>query len=83
MDSSLAPVLANIILTEFEKIVVTPLMKCGILKFYCRYVNDTLVLVKEDQTDKILKALKIMNNDISSDLYINYSSYELWHTKTA
>ena len=58
MDSSLAPVLANIILTEFEKIVVTPLMKCGILKFYCRYVNDTLVLVKEDQTDKILKALK-------------------------
>ena len=83
MDSSLAPVLANIILTEFEKIVVTPLMKCGILKFYCRYVNDTLVLVKEDQTDKILKALKIMNNDISSDLYINYSSYELRHTKTA
>ena len=42
-----------------------------------------LVLVKEDHTDKILKALKVMNNDISSDLYINYSSYELWHTKTA
>ena len=32
MVCSLAPVLANIILTEFEKVVVTPLMKSGILK---------------------------------------------------
>ena len=115
MGSSFAPVLANIILTELEKVVVTPLMKNGILKFYCRYVDDTLVLVKEDQIDKILKAfksfhnnlrftvgkfenedvhfldLKIMNNgeiniyikDTNSDLYINYNSYEPWHTKTA
>ena len=44
MGSSLAPVLASIILTEFEKIVVTP-----------RYVDDTLVLVMEDQIDKILR----------------------------
>ena len=29
MGSSLAPVLANIILTEFEKVVVTPLMESG------------------------------------------------------
>ena len=115
MGSSLAPVLANIILTEFEKVVVTPLMESGILKFYCRYVDDTLVLVREDQIDKILKAfkqfhnnlrftvdkfenedvhfldLKIMNNsdinvyvkDTNSGLYINYNSYEPWHTKTA
>ena len=32
MACSLAPVLANIILTEFEKVVVMPLMKSGILK---------------------------------------------------
>ena len=115
MGSSLAPVLANIILTEFEKVVVTPLMESGILKFYCRYVDDTLLLVKEDQIDKILKEfnsfhnnlrftvdnfenedvhfldLKIMNNgdiniyvkDTNSGLYINYNSYEPWHTKTA
>ena len=114
MDSSLAPVLANIILTEFEKFAVTPLMESGILKFYCIYVNNTLVLVKEDQIDKILKAfnsfhnnlrfivgkfekedvhfldLEIMNNgdvniyvkDTNSGLYINYNSYEPWHTKT-
>ena len=93
------------------------LMKNGILKFYWRHVNDTLVLVKEDQNqiDKILKVfnsfhnnlwftvdkfenedvhfldLKIMNNgeiniyikDTSGGLYINYNSYEPWHTKTA
>ena len=64
MGSSLAPVLANIILTEFEKVVVTPLMKSGILKFYCRYVDDTLVLVKEGQIDKILKTLNFFHNNV-------------------
>ena len=63
MGSSLAPVLANIILTEFEKVFVTPLMKSGILKFYCRYVDDTLVLVKEGQIDKILKTFNFFHNN--------------------
>ena len=62
MGSSLAPVLANI-LTEFEKVVVTPLMECEILKFYCRYVDDTLVLVKEGQIDKILKTFNSFHNN--------------------
>ena len=116
MGSLLAPVLANTILTEFEKVVVAPRVKSGTLNFYCRYVDDTFVLVKEDQIDKILKALnsfhsnlrftvddedededvrfldlKIMNNGeiniyvkgTNSGLYINYNSYEPWHTKTA
>ena len=52
MGSSPVPVLVNIILAEFEKVVM-PLMKSGILKFYCRYVDDTLRLVKEDQIGKI------------------------------
>ena len=46
MGSCLAPVLANIILTEFEKLVVDDLVNSGILKFYRRYVDDTLVLMK-------------------------------------
>ena len=64
MGSSLAPVLPNIILTGFEKVVVTPLMKSRVLKFYCRYVDDTLVLVKEDQVDKILKAFNVFHNNL-------------------
>ena len=57
-------VLENIILTEFEKVVVTPLVESGILKFYCKCVNDTLVLVKENQIDKILKAFSSFHNNL-------------------
>ena len=64
MGSSLAPVRAYIILTEFEKVVVTPVMESGILKFYCRYVDDMLILVKEDQIDKILKAFNSFHNNL-------------------
>ena len=49
IGSSFDPELANIILTEFEKVVVTPLIENGILKFYCRYVHGTLELFKEGQ----------------------------------
>ena len=40
MGGSLGPVLANIILTEFEQIITNPLISSGIIKFYCRYVDD-------------------------------------------
>ena len=46
MGSCLALVLVNIILTEFEKAIVNDLIKTGIIIFYCRYVDDTLVLIK-------------------------------------
>ena len=39
--SSLGPVLASIILTEFENVIVKPLIETGVLKFYCRYVDET------------------------------------------
>ena len=39
-------------------------MESGILKFYCRYVDDTLVLVKEDQIDKILKEFNSFHNNL-------------------
>ena len=54
MGSSFAPVLAAIVLIEFEKVVVTPLTRRH-NNFYCRYVDDTLVLIKEDQIDKIFR----------------------------
>ena len=47
MGSCLAPVLANIILTELEKVILDhDLVRSGIVKFYRRYVDDTLVLIK-------------------------------------
>ena len=54
MGSSFAPVLAASVLIEFEKVVVTPLTRRH-NNFYCRYVDDTLVLIKEDQIDKIFR----------------------------
>ena len=54
MGGSLGPVLANIILTEFEKIIINPLISSGIIKFYCRYVDDTLLLIKHDDIDMLL-----------------------------
>ena len=47
MGGSLGPVMANIILTVFERILISLLINSGIIKFYCRYVDDTLLLVKQ------------------------------------
>ena len=52
MGSSLAPVLANIILTEFEKTIVDDLIQTGTIAFYRRYVDDTLVLIKPKDIHK-------------------------------
>ena len=64
MVSSLTPVLANIILTEFEKVVLTPRMESGILKLYCRYLDDTTVLFREGQICKYLKVFNSSHNDL-------------------
>ena len=43
MGSSLGPLLANIILTEFENVIVEPLTETSVLNFYCRYIDVTLL----------------------------------------
>ena len=55
MGSSLGPVLANIIMTELERVVVDRLIQSGCIKFYARYVDDTLLLVKPEDVDNILR----------------------------
>ena len=52
MGSALGLVLANIILTEFEKVIVSKLIDSGIIKFYHRYVDDTLALIKMSDIPK-------------------------------
>ena len=54
MGASLGPVLANIIMTEMERCVVDELIDSGKIKFYSRYVDDTLLLVKPEDVDEIL-----------------------------
>ena len=64
MGGSLGPVLANIILIEFERIIINPLISSGIIKFYCRYVDDTLLLIKHDDIDMLLHKFHSFDNNI-------------------
>ena len=50
MGSPLGPTLANIIMTTLEEDIVKKLIDANIIKFYVRYVDDTLVLTKPTDT---------------------------------
>ena len=54
MGSSLGPVLANIILNEFERLIVSELIADGTIKLYKRFVDDTLVLIKPSDISAVL-----------------------------
>ena len=55
MGSCLGPDLANIIKTELETVIVDKLIAANLLKFYIRYVDDTLALIKESDINIVLK----------------------------
>ena len=65
MGSCLALVLANIILTEFEKHIVEHLIQAETIKFYRRYVDDTLVLVTPCDISSILKKFSSFNKNLN------------------
>ena len=54
MGSSLGPVLANIIMTELEDVVIKPLFTNGTIKFYTRFVEDTLLVNKPEKVKKYI-----------------------------
>ena len=54
MGSSLGPVLANIIMTELVGKVIRSLISDGTIKFYGRYVDDTLLVVDIDHICNLL-----------------------------
>ena len=56
MGSCLGPVLPNIIMTELETVIVK-LFAANLLKFYIRYVDNTLALIKESDINIVLKKL--------------------------
>ena len=64
MGAALGPVLANIIMTEMERVVVDQLIQSGKIKFYARYVDDTLLLVKPEDIDDILQRFNRFHKNI-------------------
>ena len=65
LGSPLGPLLANVFMTELEKDIIQKLIDKNFIKFYIRYVDDTLLLVKDEVIDPLLKELnsykKILN----------------------
>ena len=75
MGSSMGPLLANIIMTELENIVIKPLIDDGTIKFYGRYVDDTLVVVKpadiikiHDELNKFDKSIQFTVDTFDSEI---------------
>ena len=58
MGSSLRPVLANIIMTEIEDVVIKPLIINSTIKLYTRFVDDTSLLIKPDNVKEVHNSLK-------------------------
>ena len=64
MCSPLGPVLANIIMTELESTLVKELVDKSLVKLYMRYVDDTLLLVKDKDINYIQKLLNSFDKNI-------------------
>ena len=79
MGGSLGSVMANIILTEFERLVINPLISYGIIKFYCRYVDDTLLLIEHDDIEFLLNKFHSfdLNKRFAYDIFSDESPHFL------
>ena len=64
MGSPLGPILANIIMTEFETVIVKTLINSSKIVFYKRYVDDTLVLAKPSDIEHILNTFNTFDSQI-------------------
>ena len=53
MGPSLAPILANIVVTELEDVVIKPLIANGTIKSYTCFIDDTLLVIKPDNTKEV------------------------------
>ena len=64
MGSSLGPILGNNIMTELERIIVKDLVNKSLIKVSVWYVDDILLLVKEEDIKFIHKCLYSFDNNI-------------------
>ena len=73
MGSSLGPLLPNIIMTELERTIIKKFIDDKILLFYGRYVDDTLVVIKEEHLQFVRNALNSFDKNLkfTVDLFDN------------
>ena len=79
MGSSLGPVMTNIIMTELENKVIKPVINDGTIKFYCRYVENTLLVVKPQDVSRIRELFNSFDKNFkfTVDLFENEVSHFL------
>ena len=95
MGSSIWPVLANVIMMDFGRLVVDKLIKDSLIKFYIRYVNYMPVLANVEDIDNTLKQFNFFDKSIQftvdrfedgivhfSDLKINGCETDLYYKTT-
>ena len=44
--------------------IVKPLIETSVLKFYCRYLGDTLVLIQKDKTEHALNSFNSFDKNL-------------------
>ena len=64
MGGSLRLVLANIIMTECEKVIVGKLIEDDIVNFYVRYIDDTLLAIKRTDISYVLNRFNSFDNNL-------------------
>ncbi|XP_066913068.1 uncharacterized protein [Clytia hemisphaerica] len=64
MGSSLGPVLANIIMTQFEIKIVNELIEKNYIKHYMRFVDDTLLLIKPNDIPYVLNKFNSFDKNL-------------------
>ena len=64
MGGSLGLVLANIIMTECEKVIVDKLIEDDIVNFYVRYIDDTLLAIKRTDISYVLNRFNSFDNNL-------------------
>ena len=64
MGGSLGPVLANIIMTECEKVILYKLMKEKFIMFYTRFVGDTLLIIKKRDINYVLNQFNSFDKNL-------------------
>ena len=64
MGGSLGPAIANTIMTECERVIVNRLIENKIVKFYIRYVDDTLLVLRKRDIHIVLNEFNGFNKTL-------------------
>ena len=59
------PLMANVLMTELERVVVKDVFNKGYLKFYIPFMDDTLVLMKKSDVPVVLQALNGFHKNLN------------------